>query len=109
MGETMMLTCTNCSKALSDQKDILVFQTVVCCADCHKIVTAAFARARHLTDSVLDLYKESLRVALIKKQAHLPMLPVGGMPMGQLQASMNMLGVLHANGAKRQQTSKDQV
>ncbi len=103
------MTCTNCGKALVSQDDIQTFQRVVCCKDCFKIVTNAYDKAVRLVDSVLSLYKESLRMALIKKQAHLPTVPQGEMPMGELQASMNMLEVLRANGAKGQQTGKDQV
>lgn len=105
----MNLICTNCGKVLAHKEDVYLFQKVICCSDCHKIVTHAFDKAQRLVDSVLSLYKEALRISLIKKQAHLPTLPEGEMPMGELQASMNMLGVLHANGAKKQQTSKDQV
>jgi hypothetical protein len=103
----MKLTCTNCGKALMSQGDIFAFQKVICCADCHKIVTNAYDKAARLVSAVLDLYRESLRVSLVKKQAHLPTLPKDGMPMGELQAAMNMVGVLHANGAKEQQTRKD--
>lgn len=103
------MKCTNCDKILPKAADIHLFQGVVCCADCDKIVRHAYEKAETLVRHVLTLYKESLRAALIKKQAHLPKLPVGDLPMGELPAAMNMLKVLHANGAKRQQASKDQV
>lgn len=105
----MKVRCTNCDKALVKEGDIRLFHGVVCCADCEKIVQHAYDRADTLVKHVLTLYKESLRMTLIKKQAHLPKLPVGDMPMGELPAAMNMLKVLHANGAKKQQASKDQV
>lgn len=105
----MNLTCTNCGKQLLRQDDVYTFQKVICCFGCHEIVVHAYDKAARLVDSVMGLYKEALRMSLIKQQAHLPTLPMGEMPMGELQASMNMLGVLHANGAKKQQTGKDSV
>ena len=95
----MNVTCTNCSKILSIPEDIMTFQSVVCCPDCHKIVTTSYARAERLVGNVLSLYVESLRLALIKKQANLPKLPVGDMPIGDLAASMDMLRTLDANNA----------
>jgi hypothetical protein len=103
------VSCTNCGKQLLHAADIHTFQSVLCCVDCNKIVTHSYEKAERLIKHVLALYKESLRVALIKKQAHLPNIPEGSMPMGELPAAMNMLKVLHANGAKEQQISKDQV
>ena len=105
----MTLSCTNRGKPLLNQQDIQTFMKVICCKSCHKIVTQSYERGVRLVNSVLDLYKESLRLALVKKQAHLPVLPKGDMPMSELAAEMNMLEVLRANGAKGQQTRKDQV
>lgn len=109
MGEVMTLSCTNCGKALLRKEDVQTFQKVICCSDCYKIVTNAFERAVKLTGTVLDLYKESLRMALVRQQAHLPVLPRGEMPMTELAASMNILEVLRANGAKRSEVDKDKV
>lgn len=85
--------------------DVKVFQKVVTCADCHKIVETKLSKAARLLASVLSLYRESLRLALIKKQANLPALPRGNtMPMGELPAAMSILKVINANSTERRQT-----
>lgn len=99
-------TCTNCGKLLTQADDVHMFQAVVCCQICHKIVQTKLERADTLLRNVLTIYRDTLRQALIKRQANLPTLPKEDtMPMPDLAAAMNILRTVNAHGTKEPQDS----
>lgn len=86
-------TCTNCSKALPKQ---FVFQGVVICEDCYKIVSHVVQRTKRELSMLFLVYTDMLRAALIKGELRPPVLPPDagkGMPLTELtQAIKNMGG-----------------
>ena len=66
-------TCINCDGALLASPK--VFQGLVICDTCNKIVEHRLKKVRAELQMVFQTYLETIRIALIKKQMHLPTLP----------------------------------
>lgn len=91
--------CTNCDKPIEKMGDGKIFSGVLVCVACHKIAQTQYDRARRTLDTILDLYKDVLRSALVRKQMNLPSIPKD--PVMPLSTAMNMLKVVHAHATKR--------
>lgn len=90
MGYTATL-CTNCKESLGTEPK--AFKGVIICVRCHKIVAHLSEKARRQYESYLLVYFETLRVALVKGQLNLPVLPSEQeMPKSELLKAMRDLG-----------------
>jgi len=89
-GHTTTL-CTNCKESLGTEPK--AFKGVIICVKCHKIVAHLSEKARRQYESYLLVYFETLRVALVKGQLNLPVLPgEQEMPKSELLKAMRDLG-----------------
>jgi len=79
-------TCTNCNAPLPKQ---FVFQGVVICEKCHKIVSHLVQRARKELEMFFLTYTDMLRVALLKGEMNFPVLPkTKRMPGNEMQRAI---------------------
>jgi len=101
MKSHYQVACTNCRAPLTEQH---VFQGVIICSDCYKIVSHAVQRTKKELHMLFLTYTDMLRVALVKGELRPPVLPSTnakkGMPMDEFAAAFKSLGDLHGQGQR---------
>lgn len=91
MKSRYQTACTNCKAPLPKQ---FVFQGVVICERCHKIVSHLVQRSRKELEMLFLTYTDMLRVALIKGEMNFPVLPKSKrMPGNEMQRALHEMAL----------------
>lgn len=91
MKSRYQTACTNCKAPLPQQ---FVFQGVVICERCHKIVSHLVQRSRKELEMLFLTYTDMLRVALVKGEMNFPVLPKSKrMPGNEMQRAMHEMAL----------------
>lgn len=76
-------TCTNCGKKLTQQH---VFQGVIICTDCFKMVSHALERTKAELQMLVTVYTDMIRVALVQGKFR----PPPAVPAGEMMPPMEL-------------------
>lgn len=87
-------TCTNCKEPLGDTTR--VFQGVIICDTCFKIVSHTIERAKKELQMVFLTYTDTLRVALVKGELRPPVMPETEVTREQFFGAVAQVGARHA-------------
>lgn len=100
-------TCANCEKPLEQQH---VFQGVIICVDCHKLVSHALQRTQAELKMLFTVYTDMIRAALVQgKFRPPPAVPAGqAMPPMELSRAFDRLAN-RVGGNDAPTTSKGEV
>ena len=100
-------TCTNCGKRLKKQH---VFQGVIICEDCFKMVSHAMQRTKNELEMLVTVYKDMVRAALVQGRFRPPPAVPAGEMMPPMELSRAFDRLAERTGAKDAQTaSKGEV
>lgn len=101
-------TCINCGVELYTF-DVRFFQGVMVCPTCCRIAERKAKQAKDELQMIYNVYVDMLRVALIRKELHLPQLPTdNSMPMVELKKAIEQqLGAQNANCSTERTASQD--
>lgn len=100
MKSVEQLICTNCKQPLGDKRQ--VFQGVIICDDCYKLVSHAIKRTQGELKMLFLVYTDMIRVGLLKGEFRPPQLPAPGkaMPPSELAQAMQEMAKRGADNAK---------
>jgi hypothetical protein len=91
--------CTNCKESLNGKP--FTFKTTIICEKCHKIVSHLVAKTKREYEYYMEIYFETLRVAIVRGELNFPVLPKEKtMPAGEFKRAFQNLGGQLANLAK---------
>ena len=86
-------TCANCKAPLEEPK---VFQGVIICEDCFKIVSHTIERTKKELQMIFLTYTDMLRVALIRGELRPPEMPKSGVTKEQFFGALARVGEKYA-------------
>lgn len=87
-------TCTNCKAPLTEEPKI--FQGVIICDDCFKIVSHTIARTKKELQMIFLTYTDMLRVALVRGELRPPEMPKSGVTKEQFFGALARVGEKYA-------------
>lgn len=96
------LICTNCKESLNGKRQ--VFQGVIICENCYKLVSHAIKRTQNELKMLFLVYTDMIRVGLLKGEFRPPPLPPPGksMPPSELAKAMDKMMKGAADATKGQ-------
>lgn len=91
MKSSDQLICTNCKARLMDKRH--VFQGVIICNDCFKIVSHTIKRTQEELKMLFLVYTDMIRVSLLKGEFRPPVMPPSGkkLPQEELAAALRQM------------------
>jgi hypothetical protein len=95
------LICTNCKASLEDKKQ--VFQGVIICDNCYKLVSHAIKRTQGELKMLFLVYTDMIRVGLLKGEFRPPVMP----PPGKTMPPSELAKALQAMAARGGENEKD--
>lgn len=87
MKSREQLTCTNCKERLNDKKQ--VFQGVIICDNCYKLVSHAIKRTQGELKMLFLVYTDMIRVGLLKGEFRPPVISALAMRGGENEENGN--------------------
>lgn len=107
MKQQYRANCTNCGKQLEKQH---VFQGVIICTDCFKMVSHALQRTQNELKMLITVYTDMIRAALVQGRFRPPPAVPAGEMMPPMELSRAFDRLAKRTGAKdAQATSESEV
>ena len=94
------LICTNCKESLNGRRQ--VFQGVIICDNCHKMVSHTVKRTQEELKMLFLVYTDMIRVGLLKGEFRPPVLPSTGksLPPNELSKAIREMAKRGAENEK---------
>ena len=94
------LICTNCKESLNGKKQ--VFQGVIICDNCYKLVSHAIKRTQGELKMLFLVYTDMIRVGLLRGEFRPPVMPPPGktMPPSELAKALQKMAARGGDNAR---------